>query len=283
MSYLLTVVFQNGFCELYLPSVDNRKVPLEIKPYITGRDDDVILPVEVWDGVWSMSGQGNFVITQNESKVDKVTISDGLFVNCVLPDKQVFSLTAQEVTEGNTQFRKYLLKTDPQGKISIGKDSSNMISYDNKFVSPKHAQISISGDSAVLTDLGSTNGTFVNGRMIQGDYKLSFGDIIYIIGLKIVYLKNTLAINNPTGSCKVTGMKEINITSASSEPEDIPVDDEKFYLRTPRKLQVLNEETFVIEKCPPKQKQEKQPLIFTIGPSFTMVIPMALGEALSIG
>ena len=228
MSYLLTVVFQNGFCELYLPSVDNRKVPLEIKPYITGRDDDVILPVEVWDGVWTMSGQGNFVITQNENKVDKVTISDGLFVNCVLPDKQVFSLTEQKVTEGNTQFRKYLLKTDPQGIISIGKDASNMISYDNKFVSPKHAQISISGDSAVLTDLGSTNGTFVNGRMIQGDYKLSFGDIIYIIGLKIVYLKNTLAINNPTGSCKVTGMKEINITSASSEPEDIPVDDEKF-------------------------------------------------------
>ena len=51
MSYLLTAVFENGFCELYLPSVDNRKVALEIKPYISGRDEDIILPLEVWDNV----------------------------------------------------------------------------------------------------------------------------------------------------------------------------------------------------------------------------------------
>ena len=142
MNYLLTAVFENGFCELYLPSVDNKKVPLEIKPYISGRDDDIILPVEVWDGVWTLSGQGNFVIMQDEKPVESVTLKEGLFVNCEFPDGQVFSLTAQAVTEGNTQFKKYLVKSD---RITIGKDASNTISFGNKFVSPKHAEISISG------------------------------------------------------------------------------------------------------------------------------------------
>ncbi len=281
MSYLLTAVFENGFCELYLPSVDNRKLPLEIKPYITGRDDDVILPLEVWDGVWTLSGQNRFVITKGEQPVESVTLQEGLFVNCELPDGQVFSLTAEEVTEGNTQFKKYLIKGD---KVTIGNDPGNAVCYPNKFVSPKHAEIAISGESAVIKDLGSMNGTFVNGRMIEGEEPLSFGDIIYIIGLKIVYLGSTLAINDPKGDLKVNGLKEINITSAGSgEPSDAPVEEEKYFLRTPRKLEVIDDETFALEKCPPKQKQEKQPLLLTIGPSFTMVIPMALGAVMTMG
>ena len=282
MSYLLTAVFENGFCELYLPSVDNKKVPLEIKPYISGRDDDIILPVEVWDGVWTLSGHGQFVIMQNEKPVEQITFTEGLFVNCEFPDGQVFSLTVKEVGEGDTQFKKYLLKAGAQSTVTIGKDASNMICYGNKFVSPKHAQIEITSDSAVLKDLGSMNGTFVNGRMIDGEHRLVFGDTIYIIGLKIVYLGSTLAINNPDGDCKVSGIKEINITSAGGGEETEPeVQEEKYFLRTPRKLELIDCDKFTLEKCPPKQKYEKQPLKFTIGPSFTMVIPMALGAALA--
>ncbi|MCR5093946.1 MAG: type VII secretion protein EssC [Lachnospiraceae bacterium] len=284
MSYLLTAVFENGFCELYLPSVDNKKVPLEIKPYITGRDDDVILPVEVWDGVWTLSGQGRFVITQNEQPVETVALKEGLFVNCELPDGQVFSLTCEEVTNGNTQFRKFLINANAHSTISIGNDASNAICYANKFVSPKHAEIQIEGDKAVLRDLNSMNGTFVNGKMIEGDHPLSFGDIIYIIGLKIIYLGSTLAINNPKEACKVTYLKEINISSAGSGDgdEDEEAGEESYFMRTPRKLEVLDTETFTLEKCPPKQKQEKQPLILTIGPSFTMVIPMAVGAMMTM-
>lgn len=284
MSYLLTAVFENGFCELYLPSVDNRKIPLEIKPYISGRDDDITLPLEVWDNVWTMSGQGAFVITQDEKPIETITIREGLFVNCELPDGQIFSLTAKEVGQGDTQFSKYLLKSGANTNITIGKDESNMICYANKFVSPKHAEISISSGSAKIKDLSSMNGTFVNGRMIEGEKKLEFGDTIYIIGLKIVFLGNTLAINNPDQSVRVTGIKEINITSEGGGNEgETEVVEEKYFLRTPRKLEVIDRESFALEKCPPKQKREKQPLKFTVGPAFTMIIPMALGATLSFG
>jgi len=284
MSFLLTAVFENGFCELYLPSVDNKKVPLEIKPYISGRDEDIILPVEVWDGVWTLSGQGKFVITRDEKPVDSITFSEGVFVNCEFPDGQVFSITIKEIGEGDTNFRKYLLTNDSAKTITIGKDGSNTVCYSNKFVSPKHAEISITGNVAKIKDLGSMNGTFVNGRMIQGEQVLVFGDTIYVIGLKIVYLGNSLAINNPDDNCKVSGLKEIIISSSGNgEEEASEVEEEKYFLRTPRKLEVLDTETFTLEKCPPKQKYEKQPLKFTVGPAFTMVIPMALGAALSGG
>ncbi len=283
MSYLLTTVFENGFCELYLPSVNNKKIPQEIKPFISGRNEDIILPLEVWDDVWTLNGNGQFVILQNEKKVDSVELKEGLFVNCEFPDGQVFSLTAEEVTEGNTQFKKYLLKADAENRITIGSDQGNAVSYGNKFVSPKHAEIRISGGGAVIKDLDSMNGTFVNGRMLEGEEALKFGDVIYIIGLKIVYLGNTLAINNPRDNVKITGMKEISISTAGGGEEDQAPEEEKYFLRTPRKLELLDEESFTLEKCPPKQKQEKQPLFLTVGPSFTMVIPMALGAVLASG
>lgn len=283
MSFLLTTVFENGFCELYLPDVDNKKVPLEIKPYISGRNDDVILPLEVWDGVWTLTGDAGYVIKQNEVPVDKITVTDGLFVNCEFKDGQVFSLTAEEVGEGNTQFKKYFLNTNNQAVIGIGKDESNTISYSNKFVSPKHAQISITSEGAIIKDLDSMNGTFVNGRMLEGEKKLIFGDVIYIIGLKIIFLGNTLAINNPKDACKINGIKEINITTAGGGDEELEEEEESFFLRTPRKLEVLDTQTITLEKCPPKQKQEKQPLLLTIGPSFTMIIPMALGATMAMG
>ena len=257
MSYLLTAVFENGFCELYLPSVDNKKVPMEIKPYISGRDDDIVLPFEVWDGVWTLSGGGQFVLLQKEKAVEKVQLQEGLFLNCELPDGQVFSLTAEEVTEGNTQFKKYLLKAEAQTNISIGNDSGNTICYANKFVSAKHAGISIASGRAVIKDLGSVNGTFVNGKMLEGEHELEFGDIVYIIGLKIVYLGNSIAVNNPKNNCKIKDLKEIIITSAGGD-ETAVAEEEKYFLRTPRKLELIDKQVFTLEKCPPKQKQEKQ-------------------------
>lgn len=119
---------------------------------------------------------------------------------------------------------------------------------------------------------------------MEGEQTLEFGDIIYIIGLKIVYLGNSLAVNNPKNNVTIKNLKEIIInTSGDGEASSDDIEEEKYFLRTPRKIEVIDNESFSLEKCPPKQKQEKQPLLLTIGPSFTMIIPMALGAALSLG
>ena len=284
MSFLLTAVFENGFCELYLPSVDNKTVPMEIKPSVSGRDEDVILPLEVWDGVWTLTGQG-FQITRQEDPLPKAELQAGMLLNCELPDGQVFSLTVEEVTDGNTQFTKYFLDPSVMPRISIGSGEGSVIRYGNQFASPKHAEMVFMDGGAELRDLGSVNGTFVNGRMLTGSHPLKYGDVIYIIGLKIIYLGNVLAINNPKGACAVSRLKAIQISSSGEDTGEAAPDagEERYFLRTPRRLETLDETEFTVEKCPPKQKQKRQPLLFTIGPAFTMVIPMAVGAMLSAG
>jgi S1-C subfamily serine protease len=45
-------------------------------------------------------------------------------------------------------------------------------------VSARHASVSLNGELYVLRDLGSTNGTFVNGRRLTGDHVLATKDVI---------------------------------------------------------------------------------------------------------
>ncbi|MDL2217505.1 type VII secretion protein EssC [Christensenellaceae bacterium OttesenSCG-928-M15] len=286
MDLLLTAVCENGFCELYLPNANNRTVPLDIKPSISGYQSDITLPLEVWDEIWVLKPSSQFVTTINEEPVNEVVLKPGLLMNCVIAGTEdVFSLTVNEVDDGNTKFAKYFINPKSTPHIGIGSGEGNLLLYKNRFVSPKHAQISFRGDEALIKDLKSVNGTFVNGRLLEGERALQYGDVIYIIGLKIVYLGNVLAINNPKGEAEVKGMKHIEISAATEAEENEAVydADESYFLRTPRRLQALDTTAFTVEKCPPRQKQKRQPLVFTIGPAFTMVIPMAVGAMMSSG
>lgn len=61
------------------------------------------------------------------------------------------------------------------GRQVIGQDSGCDIVIDDPMVSSRHAAIDVSGQKLNLTDLGSTNGTFVNGKRVK-ESSLSPGD-----------------------------------------------------------------------------------------------------------
>ncbi|MCA9582791.1 MAG: FHA domain-containing protein, partial [Myxococcales bacterium] len=51
--------------------------------------------------------------------------------------------------------------------ITLGRSSKSDVQVDQESVSRNHCQITIEGDHVVLKDLGSTNGTYVNDRVID--------------------------------------------------------------------------------------------------------------------
>jgi pSer/pThr/pTyr-binding forkhead associated (FHA) protein len=86
---------------------------------------------------------------------------------------------------------KLILTTESQGKvayefaersITIGRAPDNMIVVDDPSVSSRHAQLELVGETYRLKDLGSTNGTKVNGvpiteTVLKFEDRIRFGAI----------------------------------------------------------------------------------------------------------
>lgn len=64
--------------------------------------------------------------------------------------------------------------------IALGRGAGCDIVLQDQEASRRHAEIRFSGSDVSITDLGSTNGTFVSGRRIQGTQALHAGDEIRI-------------------------------------------------------------------------------------------------------
>ncbi|MBZ0272885.1 FHA domain-containing protein [bacterium] len=73
-------------------------------------------------------------------------------------------------------------------EVTIGRSSECEVRVNDAAVSRKHARVSIdieAGGGLVIEDLGSPNGTFVNGARIQGATPLNPGDTIQVVAQKI--------------------------------------------------------------------------------------------------
>jgi hypothetical protein len=90
------------------------------------------------------------------------------------------------VVGGKLRGKEFILK---DGSNDVGRASDNDVVIAVEGVSKKHLKITISGDSAFAEDLGSSNGTLINGKIIKRQ-TIKDGDKIALPGLifQVVYV-----------------------------------------------------------------------------------------------
>lgn len=92
----------------------------------------------------------------------------------------------------------------------IGRGMENEIVIVSKLSSREHALIRREGRRSNLEDLGSTNGTFLNGERVQGSIPLRDGDQLLIGGLKFTF-------HDPEMTSRETPFPELDINLAAGE------------------------------------------------------------------
>ncbi|HQG13900.1 MAG TPA: FHA domain-containing protein, partial [bacterium] len=88
------------------------------------------------------------------------------------------------VVDGPNRGKKLTLN---KNITKVGKRESNDLILADKTVSRNHVEIEYASDSFLLRDLGSTNGTFLNGSKVKEVY-LTPGDLIKIGNTTIEFI-----------------------------------------------------------------------------------------------
>ena len=91
-------------------------------------------------------------------------------------------------------------------RTTLGRKPHNDIVFDNMVVSGEHCVFELEGIADVyIEDLGSTNGTYINGHMIKSRQQLEDGDIIAIGNFRVQFLAAS-AHEQPSSQKETTAM-----------------------------------------------------------------------------
>ena len=90
-----------------------------------------------------------------------------------------------EIVEGEGAGRQLPLT----GALEIGREPGVALVVDDPEVSRKHARLEAGAGGALVSDLGSTNGTFVNDQPVVGSRELVAGDLVRV-GLLVLQVRS---------------------------------------------------------------------------------------------
>lgn len=176
---------------------------------------------------------------------------------------------AEAYTEDRCTFHKYQIAQD--AVFTVGKAASNSIEIANPYISTVHAQIALQNNTWIITDNNSTNGIYVNEARIRGMVTLHPGDMIYIMGFKMVVGNHFIAMNNPdcsvsihTSALPAWRAPEIMAYEAPEEPK------EQIYYRSPRFKREIVPLELSIDGPTAQERQDSTPLALSLAPSLVM-------------
>lgn len=103
-----------------------------------------------------------------------------------------------------------------QGTLSIGRNQDNDLQIDDPTVSGHHAKIITVFDTHYIEDLGSTNGTFVNGARTK-THTLHNGDVLTIGHYQLLFQSKSPAAMQDANATMMIGVSQLQELTRKSK------------------------------------------------------------------
>lgn len=283
MKTVIMAQTNQGFQEFFLPGIHNADYQIRLEREIFGLLEDLVLKLEILDETWRIVENDAYSITGGRIPEDYMLQEGDIFTIYPSQGGQRISLLVVIWNTDRISCEKY----DISGlsEVSIGSTLGNQICYQfESFISKRHALILRTQKGWCLYDY-SRNGVFLNGSRVREKQMLTFGDCITLFGLRIVFLEDVLACSAAGGEFQIgeSGFTSLKLPKVNVDPQRKQKKREKkYYKSAPRTVEPLFDGEIEIENPPARKQMKKKPLFLTIGPAFTMAIPMILGCSVSV-
>ena len=271
----------NVFKEVILPKLDNTDYRIFVDKKLFDVYHSFYLKFEIINRKWRINADPKaYQLIHHKKTEEFVELSGGEIITIKTGDNDVIKCITFDDEISLNPFQKYDIVRCQ--RLTVGKAEGNTIRYSfMNLVSASHCSIERVAKTHILYNT-SKNGVFVNHRRVGTSCELRFGDIIEVFGLQIVYLREVIALSSRVSEFKVSEELKPYVIYISDEARTIPKHRERFFNRAPRIFPSVCTEQVVIEPPTNPQFSKKKSMLLTIGPSFTMAIPMLLGCGLMI-
>ena len=231
-----------------------------------------LVNIEAKNNSWVLKGNFETQIIINNNVYDSINLKEYNFYTLKINNNEfVLIYCAPFFDLTNNRFQEL-----SKNNIAIGSQKGISICYNNPNVSKIHAVISYDGQNWVINNHDQRFGTFVNRKAVNSKV-LEIGDIIFILGLKIIYAGSFWIINNPNKSVTINGnsFRKFKVhpllNCKLTEDEYLEVYDEKdYFFRSPRFRTIVEKATVQIDPPPERIEEDDTPVIYTLGPMLTM-------------
>ena len=216
-------------------------------------------------------------VTQNNFYVLNIT-SNGTKTNALI----------YICNENDPSFSSYQVTAD--GEYTIGSSNTENIVINDSNISKEQAVLIRQNGHFVIKEIDKNVGIYVN------DYKetnktLENGDIIFILGYKIIILNDYIIINNRNNAVTINSSNIVKKELPNYTGELLKTTDDDnaelynendYFSRSPRFVTSIVEESINIDNPPAGTEKDETPVIYTIGPMLTMALSSVISASTSI-
>ena len=167
--------------------------------------------------------------------------------------------------------------------ISVGNSHANNIAIDNPFLKEKSFQLEYKDKNWTVNKI-ETKILYVNDEPLV-DNKLKYGDTLFIMGVRIIVMKDFIVVDSKPGMISVWGPMFISKNIEPIPPiedeelisEEIRLySEEEYFHSSPRLKPGIDRLKIKIEAPPEADKGNQMPVLLTLGPMVTMALVSVL-------
>jgi len=258
-----------------------------INYYNTNNKLKDLLNVEAVDGKWKLNTNQDVEIYHNNQIITSEFLVDyDYYLLKIHGDSLPMILYIMPTYEQQS----FNLKILQDSEFTIGSSENNAIVYKNGLIADIHAKFSKVDGLFTVFSMSNDVGTYVNDTKIA-EKVLSIGDVIFLGGIKIIYMGTFIVINNPQGLLRYSSshfqiQNQINLTydqKASSDLAEFELyKDTDYFHHTPRLRTRIEREVVNIDDPPGKESMSEMPWFLTVGPMLMMAMTSIMSGATAI-
>ena len=253
--------------------------------YVSQSSTEETISVIAKDGKWMIQSTPEVSF----SKDDKVIDYDFLEANSVFKVK---------FSDLPSQFTIYVLdtpmpyieyETSNKTEISIGSGNTCTIVYADPTFADIGVYFYLQNGGWILTRYDTNEHVYVNGYSVHQHF-LQFGDVIFLHGIKIIWLESYIKVNVPKYALSTNLTKHTKTTFTDnkytevtdSEKSSVLYNDNQVFFHTPRLKETIIDQKISIQLPPQKNESERAPAFLQLGGSLMMGLSSSITGVIAI-